>query len=208
MECTTDINLGGFGNSARMTWQTVKSWDSFTDFFEDAVHIDAVTYCESPELLLDLFEQQEAKLESMDVLVGNRDEYRSSVNDVTVARQLERYYREEKLIVRLKNRNMREVPVGEPYSLSFQPISSAVTSCSRRKRRFRSTGHESPYRLAYFIRVVSSEDASGAEPLCSRCFSGEVSRDCVFCSSLGTQTSTSSSGLTVGILPCRSCTVP
>ena len=106
MAWTTSINLGGFGNSAEMTWETVKSWDSFTDFFEDAVHIDAVTYCESPELLLDLFEQQEAQLETMDVLVGNRDEYRSSVNDITVARQLERYYREEKLIVRLKNRKV------------------------------------------------------------------------------------------------------
>jgi len=49
MEWTTTINLGGFGNSAEMEWQTVKSWQSFTDFFEDAVHIDAVTYCESPE---------------------------------------------------------------------------------------------------------------------------------------------------------------
>ncbi|WP_256392857.1 phospholipase D-like domain-containing protein [Natronoarchaeum rubrum] len=106
MQWTTDINLGGFGNPAEMQWQTVKSWNSFTDFFEDAVHIDAVTYCESPELLLDLFDKQSGKLETMDVLVGNREEYQSSVDDATVARQLERYYREEKLIVRLKNRKV------------------------------------------------------------------------------------------------------
>lgn len=106
MDWSTSINLGGFGNSAEMEWQTVKSWDSFTGFFEDAVHIDAVTYCESPELLLDLFDQQDSKLETMDVLVGNREEYQSSVDDATVARQLERYYREEKLIVRLKNRKV------------------------------------------------------------------------------------------------------
>lgn len=106
MEWATTINLGGFGDSAEMEWQTVKSWDSFTDFFEDAVHIDAVTYCESPDLLLELFDRTDSQLETMDVLVGNREEYQSSVNDVTVARQLERYYREEKLIVRLKNRKV------------------------------------------------------------------------------------------------------
>jgi hypothetical protein len=106
MEWATTINLGGFGNAAEMEWETVKSWDSFTEFFEGAVHIDAVTYCESPELLLDLFEQHDGKLESMDVLVGNREEYQSSVDDVTVARQLQRYYREDKLIVRLKNRKV------------------------------------------------------------------------------------------------------
>lgn len=106
MNWATTINLGGFGNSAEMEWQTVKSWDSFTDYFEDAIHIDAVTYCESPDLLLDLFDHADSQLETMDVLVGNREEYQSSVNDVAVARQLERYYREDKLIVRLKNRKV------------------------------------------------------------------------------------------------------
>jgi hypothetical protein len=106
MDWTTKINLGGFGNAAEMEWQTVKSWESFTGFFEDAVQIDAVTYCESPELLLDLFDQPESELKTMDVLVGNRNEYQSSVDDATVARQLERCYREDKLIVRLKNRKV------------------------------------------------------------------------------------------------------
>lgn len=106
MDWETTINLGGFGRAAKMEWQTVKSWKSFTKFFEDAVHIDAVTYCESPDLLLDLFDQPESKLETMDVLVGNREEYRSSVDDATVVRQLERYYREDKLIVRLKNQKV------------------------------------------------------------------------------------------------------
>ncbi|WP_323676905.1 hypothetical protein [Halorubellus sp. PRR65] len=106
MDWATTINLGGFGDAAEMEWQTVKSWESFTDFFEGAIHVDAVTYCESPELLLDLFEKEEAKLETMDVLVGNREEYQSSVDDATIARQLERHYREDSLIVRLKNRKV------------------------------------------------------------------------------------------------------
>jgi hypothetical protein len=87
MEWTTDINLGGFGSGSEMHRETVKSWQSFTDFFEDAVRIGAVTYCESPELLLDFFEKQEERLEQRDVLIGNRKMYQSSVNDATVARQ-------------------------------------------------------------------------------------------------------------------------
>jgi hypothetical protein len=106
MDWETDINLGGFGNPATMRWETVRSWDSFTEFFSDAVHVDAVTYCDSPALLLELLEQGDEQLESMDVLVGDRSEYQSSVDDVSVARQLEQYYREEKLVVRLKNRRV------------------------------------------------------------------------------------------------------
>ncbi len=106
MDWTTDINLGGFGSGAEMQWKTVKSWSTFTKFFHDAVHIDAVTYCESPDLLLDLFTKHADELETMDVLVGNREEYQSAVNDVTVARELERYCREDKLLVRLKNRRV------------------------------------------------------------------------------------------------------
>jgi hypothetical protein len=106
MEWQTEVNLGGFGDTAEMRWETVRSWNSFTSFFEDARHVDGVTYCESPELLLDLFEQSDGKLTSMDVLVGNRDEYRSVINEVSVARKLERYYSEGKLIIRLKNRKV------------------------------------------------------------------------------------------------------
>ena len=106
MDWDTTINLGGFGNSAQMEWQTVKSWKSFTNFFDDAVHIDAVTYCESPELLLELFDQDDSVLETMDVLVGDKDEYQSAVDDATVARRLERYYEDERLTVRLKNRKV------------------------------------------------------------------------------------------------------
>lgn len=106
MEWQSAISLGGFGSTGEMEWQTVRSWQSFTEYFEDAVHVDAVTYCESPDLLLDLFEHEDFQLESMDVLVGNRDEYQSSVTDVNVARRLAALYRQEKLVIRLKNRRV------------------------------------------------------------------------------------------------------
>jgi hypothetical protein len=106
MDWTTDVNLGGFGSGAEMQWKTVKSWETFTKFFSEAIHIDAVTYCESPDLLLDLFEKHAENLETMDVLVGNREEYQSAVNEVSIARRLEDYCREEKLVIRLKNQRV------------------------------------------------------------------------------------------------------
>jgi len=106
MDWQSTISLGGFDSAGEMEWQTVRSWQSFTDYFENAIHVDAVTYCESPDLLLDLFEHEEFQLESMDVLVGNRDEYQSSVTDVNVARRLAALHRQEKLVIRLKNRRV------------------------------------------------------------------------------------------------------
>lgn len=102
MDWKTEINLGGFGSGAEMEWKIVKSWSSFKPLFEDAVHIDAVTYCESPDLFIDLFKEHAEKLESIDVLIGDKEEYRSEIDNVAVARELERYYREDKLTIRLR----------------------------------------------------------------------------------------------------------
>ena len=106
MDWSTEINLGGFGNPSEMQWKTVKSWQSFKQLFEGGIRVEAVTYCESPGLLLDLFEDETFSLESMDVLVGNREEYRSSVDDVNVAKRLQRRYSDGDLVVRLKNRKV------------------------------------------------------------------------------------------------------
>lgn len=91
-------------------WELVRSWQSFLDFFEDAVHIDAVTYCESPGLIRDLFSESSeipTVVESVDILIGNRSEYRTALDDVDTAHRLSELYREGKLTIRLKNR--REV---------------------------------------------------------------------------------------------------
>jgi hypothetical protein len=42
----------------------------------------------------------------MVVLVGNREEYQSAVNEVSIARRLEDYCREEKIVIRLKNQRV------------------------------------------------------------------------------------------------------
>jgi hypothetical protein len=90
-------------------WELVRSWQSFLDFFEDAVHIDAVTYCESPGLIRDLFRESSeipTVVESIDILIGNRSEYRTALNDVDTAHRLSELYREGKLTIRLKNRRV------------------------------------------------------------------------------------------------------
>lgn len=102
----TEISLGGFSSGAEMRWETVKSWESFTEYFDDAVRLDAVTYCESPDLLLELFDRGDFDIETMDVLVGNREEYQSSIDDVSTAERLVEYYQAEKIVVRLKNRKV------------------------------------------------------------------------------------------------------
>lgn len=102
MNWETEINIGGLGSGAEMEWKTVRSWSSFKPLFEDAVHIDAVTYCESPDLFIDLFKEHAENLESIDVLIGDKEDYRSEIDNEAVARRLEQYYREEKLTIRLR----------------------------------------------------------------------------------------------------------
>lgn len=100
----TTISLGGFTAGDEMRWETVKSWQTFTNYFDEAVRLDAVTYCESPKLLLDLYE--EFNIDTMDILVGNRSEYQSSISEKRIAEQLVNYYQDRKLIVRLKERKV------------------------------------------------------------------------------------------------------
>lgn len=52
-----------------------KSWRSFSDVFKGAKRMHVVTYCDSPEFILDLFEDLE-NLERLEVVVGDVDDYR------------------------------------------------------------------------------------------------------------------------------------
>lgn len=57
--------------------RTFKSWDSFTALFEDAVRLNCVTYCDSPDLLLDLFDEYD--LSELEVVVGDIGDYREDL---------------------------------------------------------------------------------------------------------------------------------
>ena len=79
----------------------VKSRGDFLDLFEGARHVDAVTYAETPELMVRMLTDYD--IGSLDVLIGNAEDYAGQVNDVSTARSLVRLRQDDRLTVRLKN---------------------------------------------------------------------------------------------------------
>jgi hypothetical protein len=79
----------------------VKDRDAFLDLFEGARHVDAVTYAETPGLMVRMLTEYD--IDSLDVLVGNADDYRDQVDDVSTARSLVQLRQDDRLKVRLKN---------------------------------------------------------------------------------------------------------
>lgn len=54
--------------------ETLKSWQTFRKQFTDVTQLKAVTFCDSPGLLLEFFEKHD--LERLEVIVGDLDDYR------------------------------------------------------------------------------------------------------------------------------------
>jgi phosphatidylserine/phosphatidylglycerophosphate/cardiolipin synthase-like enzyme len=75
----------------------VRSWKSFESFFEEAKRLWAVTYCETPQVLLKLF--NEHGLEKLEVVVGDAADYRERLTDEEIHRiaRLERLKRKGRL---------------------------------------------------------------------------------------------------------------
>lgn len=82
--------------------EIVRSYRSFEKFFSEAEKLKAITYCESPKVLLNLFEEH--GLEEMTVMVGDRSDFRSGLSeeDLETASRLERLRREGRLEVYVK----------------------------------------------------------------------------------------------------------
>ncbi len=82
--------------------EIVRSYRSFEKFFSEADRLQAITYCESPQVLLTLFEEH--GLEEMTVMVGDRSDFRSGLSeeDLETASRLERLRREGRLEVYVK----------------------------------------------------------------------------------------------------------
>jgi len=79
----------------------VKDREDFLDLFAGARHVDAVTYAETPELMVTMLTEYD--IGSLDVLIGNADDYAEQVNDVPTARSLVELRQDGRLTVRLKN---------------------------------------------------------------------------------------------------------
>lgn len=78
-----------------------KSWRSFSDLFDDARRMRVVTYCDSPEFILDLFDDLET-LERLEVVVGDVDDYRERLIDKPeLADRLEQLRRDGSLVIYL-----------------------------------------------------------------------------------------------------------
>lgn len=76
-----------------------KSWRSFSDVFDGAKRMRVVTYCDSPEFILDLFDDL-PDLESLEVVVGDVDDYRERLIDKPdLADRLEQLRSKGKLVI-------------------------------------------------------------------------------------------------------------
>ena len=80
----------------------VKDRDAFLDLFEGARHVDAVTYAETPELMVKMLTEYD--IGSLDVLIGNSEDYADQVNEVSTAQSLVQLRQDGRLTIRLKNR--------------------------------------------------------------------------------------------------------
>lgn len=79
----------------------VKDRDDFLDLFEGARHVDAVTYAETPDLMVQMLTEYD--IGSLDVLIGNAEDYANQVNEVSTAKSLVELRQAERLTIRLKN---------------------------------------------------------------------------------------------------------
>jgi hypothetical protein len=82
----------------------VKSREDFLDLFGGARHVDAITYAETPKLMVRML--TEYGVDTLDVLVGNYHDYADRVDDVSTARSLVRLRQDDRLTVRLKNQKI------------------------------------------------------------------------------------------------------
>ena len=109
-ELTANISFDRFADmpefygsgAAEYRLAMVKERDDFLDLFEGARHVDAVTYAETPELMMKMLTEYD--ISSLDVLIGNAEDYADQVNEVPTARSLVQLRQDDRLTVRLKNR--------------------------------------------------------------------------------------------------------
>lgn len=73
----------------------IRSYESFEKYLARAVSMRVVSYCTSPKMLLELFEDYE--LEELEVAVGEKTDFREEIKSPAVAKRLEALKREGRL---------------------------------------------------------------------------------------------------------------
>ncbi|MDS0300924.1 phospholipase D family protein [Halogeometricum sp. S1BR25-6] len=80
------------GDDVEMEFRVLRSWNSFTGLFEEAKEMQTITYCDSPQLILQILKEDEnIDIESLEVVVGDRntEKYREKLtNHVDEAYQM------------------------------------------------------------------------------------------------------------------------
>jgi len=89
-------------NTADYRLALVKEREDFLELFHGAKHVDAVTYAETPKLMVRMLDEYD--IDTLDVLIGNAEDYAERVDDVSVARSLVEFRQGGRLTVRLKNK--------------------------------------------------------------------------------------------------------
>lgn len=86
-------------NAYSLALNTVKSWTSFRSYLDDARKLWVVSYCDSPKVLLQLFDEFE--LDTLEIVSGNVKDYRERLTDedTDLVDRLERLKREERLVI-------------------------------------------------------------------------------------------------------------
>ena len=111
-EITANISFDKFADmpefygsgSAGYRLAMVKNREDFLELFEGARHVDAVTYAETPELMVRMLTEYD--IDSLDVLIGNADDYADQVDEIATARSLVQLRQDDRLTIRLKNRKV------------------------------------------------------------------------------------------------------
>ncbi len=82
-----------------LTLDTVKSWTSFRSHLDDARKMWVVSYCDSPRVLLQLFDEFE--LATLEIVSGNVKDYRERLSDedTDLVDRLEQLKREDRLTI-------------------------------------------------------------------------------------------------------------
>ncbi|AXR79909.1 phospholipase D-like domain-containing protein [Natrarchaeobaculum sulfurireducens] len=64
-------------------FRILRTWKAFTDIFADAKRVKTVTYCDSPQLVLRILDHDEVDIDSLEVVVGDRnaEQYRQKLTN-------------------------------------------------------------------------------------------------------------------------------
>ena len=100
-----------------------RSYSRFADYFEEATRMRVVTYCDSPEFILELFDRVDT-LERLEVVVGDIDDYRERLIDKPeLADRLERLKRNDQLVIYLCD--TKEVH-SKLYLIEYGPVDAST----------------------------------------------------------------------------------